>query len=190
MPERFDPEERAAAELDAAIDRALAAARGEGPSESVDPVLHHLAVLHQPPLPPEFAARPPWAPPAPVQPAAWWPLRLAAALLGLLLAAQSQILWFDGAWLANLIGHLYEPHIYKEQAIALFALAIGLLWGAARPAQLRGLVPVAGAMGLMYGLYGASELPHAVNPAAEYFHFVQAALAAALLLLWWKRPRS
>lgn len=200
MPEMFDPEERAAAELDEAIDLALAAAAGERSGKGVDPVLHHLAVLHQAPLPPELGARVcahldeltagPAAAGAPDRPAAWWPLRLAAGMLGLLLLAQSYTLWFNGAWLASLIGHGYEPHIYKEQAIALFAVAIGLLWATLRPTHLPGLVPVAASLGVMYGLFGATELPHAINPAAEYFHFLQAALAAALILLWWKRPRS
>lgn len=181
-------EEQAAERLDQAIDWAL----GQGGRPDADPeldrLLRHLAVLHQPPVPPRLRER--IAADRQAGRPGRRPLRWLAGLLGAILLGQAITLFFAGEWLSGYLGLLYEPHIYREQAILYMAVALGLLLGAFRPACLQGgLVAVTASMGLMLGLYGLSELPHSPNPAAELLHLVQGVLAGTVGWLWYRTGR-
>ena len=183
---RDDAEVRAAERLDEAIDAVL---QGRDPG-GIDPgtagVLRALAAVYRPDVPATVRARVTRPPRVRL-----WPVRAAAVALGALLLAHALPPLFAGQRLAEFLELEYEPHIYREGALAYLVVAVVVLAGALRPERwLRAGVAAGVPLGILLGLFALIEIPHVPNPAGEVFHLTEAAAALVLGALWLRLRRS
>lgn len=180
---------REAEALDRAIDERLA---GRPPGGDDGDVVTLLAAIHRPPMPEdvrtritrrveELAERPVRRVPMVV--------RLMAATLGGLFLFQGMPAFFTPEGLAESLGLVSEPHIFREVGILSMVLAAAAIAGALRPRLLPGVIAACVPAGLALGVFGLFEIGHSPNPGAEVLHLVQATAAVALAVLWWRWRR-
>src|SRR5580765_3828785 len=184
------PDER----LDAEIDATLAGTVGP----SADPVVLWLASALRPEVPAsvqrsvdavlapralDWDTRPASARERRVQ----WPVRLAAAALGLLFASQGLGNLVAGHWVSRNAHIPYSDHLFYESGLVL--VAAGLLVGAAalRRRWLGPAVTVGTPLGVVYAIHGIPEITEFAWGAA--LHLSQGAAALALLAAWWRCRR-
>jgi hypothetical protein len=184
-------DERAAEALDRAID---AMHEGDEPRDIAAEqarVLRHLSVVYASAAPSGLAERVRTAVVSARRPSRVLRLtQLAAALLGALYLFHGLPHIFAGERVAEFLRLEYEPHIYTEEGIALLAVAAVLLLGALRARYLRAGILVGVPLSVALAVFGVLEIGHAPQPAAEFLHFAQGAVALALLGLWWRLRRT
>jgi MFS family permease len=187
VSDRFDPDERVAAEeLDRVVDDALAA----GPAPGVDPqtsaVLRLLADAHRDDPTAGTAARI-GARMRRAEERRWLPGRIAAAVLGAAFLAQGLGNLFAGRWVARHVDVPFDSHAFFEGGIALLALG-AILFAAAFARRWLDLAVAAGVpAALALALHGAPEVDE--FPAGGVLHLTQGVAALALLVLWWRARR-
>lgn len=181
---------REAEALDRAIDEGLA---GRSPGGDEGDLVALLTVIHRPPLPEDVRGRVgrrvreladrPVVRRVPVT------VRLMAAMLGGLFLFQGMPAFFTPEGLAESLGLVSEPHIFREVGILSMVLAAAAIAGALRPRLLPGVIAACVPAGLALGVFGLFEIGHSPNPGAEVLHLVQATAAVALAVLWWRWRR-
>jgi hypothetical protein len=178
-----DPAQIAAAErLDADIDAVLAGRV----SPRMEPPLLWLATAVRPSAPPSLTARVGRSVRAAVA-RIWRPAQIAAAALASLLAAHALGNFVRGAWVAESLGEAHSPHASIESGLALLAVAVVVAAGLFRSDWLTASVVAGVPLGLVLGIQGVREIGEFAWGAA--LHLTEAALAIALLVLWWRARR-
>lgn len=113
-----------------------------------------------------------------------WVLRCSLGLLSLTMLWLAVAFLLAGPRLAQTLGFLYDPHLYKEQGIFALAAMIALMAGALRPQFRAGAILLALPLGLLQGANALLDLHHLAMPAAELIHGFQALLALTALIAW------
>jgi hypothetical protein len=172
----------AAAQLDAAVDDALAGRPAAGVDAATASVLTRLVAAHATQPPPALAARIRAA-----ERSRWQPARLAAAALAMLFLGQGLSNLVAGRWVAGQLDVAFDAHASFESGILLLALAGVVLAGAIARRWLD-IAALAGApVGLAFAIVGLSELSE--FPGGGVLHLGQGVAAVALIALWWRARR-
>lgn len=181
--ERFDELElAAAAELDAAVDRALAGVAGPGEDTTV---LWLASAMRADP--PAALARRIHAEHERREQRRWRPVQLVAAAIAALMLSQGVGNIVSGAWVARGLGEDYSPHAFLEGGLALIAVGIAIAAGVLRRSWLPVSVAAGAPLAVAFGVNGIAEVGEFA--AGAVLHLTQGVLGIALAVLWWRARR-
>lgn len=112
---------------------------------------------------------------------------LAVGLLGLIVVQHGFGNVVIGRWIADQTHGHYDPHMFREAAIATVGVGMLLLLAAVRRRWLAPASVVGVPVGLAFGIQGATEINETVWGFA--LHSMEGVLAVALAYLWWRYAR-
>lgn len=181
MSDTVEPVDPAAELLDGVIDAALADGR------SADPIVYGLVAAFAVDVPVGLTDRVMGRRSRSRRSRAWWPARIAAAVLASTLLGSGFTSIFLGHWLARTVGNPYAPHIYREGGLAFLAIGAVVGWAALRPRWLDAAVVVGTPLGVLLGINGGDEFVHLRAGALD--HGPQVLSALALAWFWFRARR-
>jgi hypothetical protein len=193
LNESFDPAELAAAErLDAAID-GRPAELDAATAAVLTELDRGLRVPEPPGLTGSVARRVRERRSESARSARLRPVRVAAALLGVLMVLQGLPPVVAPDWFAEEILDI-EPHAhaFREASAALFAVAALLLWAAARPRWLTPAVVIGSTLSIVLLANGTEEVAEGKIVGGGGAHLSVGIAGIVLAALWWRyarRPR-
>lgn len=118
------------------------------------------------------------------------PVRVAAAVLGLLMLLQGLPPVVAPDWFAEEILEI-EPHAhaFREASFALFAVSALLLWAAARPRWLTPAVIIGSTLSIALLVNGTEELADGKVLGGGGAHLSVGIAGIVLAVLWWRYAR-
>lgn len=115
---------------------------------------------------------------APVPQAVRW----AVLALGVLIVNHGMGNIFIGRWIADQTHGHYDPHTFRESAIAIVAIGMLCVLAYFRTSWIRAATVIGGSAGLAFGVHGFTEVTK--TPYGFALHFAEGVAAVVLFVLW------